>query len=322
MNTPKITVLMPVYNGEPYLKEAIESILNQTFQDFEFLIINDGSTDKSLEVIRSFNDARIKIIENPQNLGLIATLNIGIKNSTGEYIARMDQDDIALPQRLEKQYKFMEEHPEIGVSGSSMQIIDEERIMKAFTEHKQLKFISLFDSPLCHPSVIIRKSVLEEHNIFYDEKFKHCEDYELWARLLWITELANLPEVLMLYRKHANSITSVYNENQFQNANIVRREQFNRFGLNPTSEEFEMHINLLKHQNLLKDCELKKLLNWVMKIYDLKICDEDYMAKILGSKLPFFFKRCEDLSRETLKIYEKSPFYRILENPEFKIKFI
>ena len=120
----KLTVLMPVYNAEKYLKPALESILNQTYKDFEFLIIDDGSTDKSLEIIKSYNDSRIRLIGHEQNQKLIATLNEGIKLAQGEYIARMDADDISAPERLQKQMEFLEKHPATVVLGCDFQIID------------------------------------------------------------------------------------------------------------------------------------------------------------------------------------------------------
>ena len=114
---PKVTVLMPVYNCEKYLRESIESILNQTFKDFEFLIINDGSSDKSAEIVESYNDNRINFVQNEKNIGLAASLNRGLDIAKGEYIARMDADDISLPERLEKQVRFMETNPQIGICG-------------------------------------------------------------------------------------------------------------------------------------------------------------------------------------------------------------
>ncbi len=132
---PKVTVLMPVYNAEKYLKTAIESILKQTFSDFELLIINDGSTDGSEEIIRSFNDKRIRLFNNEQNLGIIKTLNKGLNLAKGEYIIRMDADDISLPDRLELQVKYMEENPGIGISGTQARIFGDTKkfTIKNFT---------------------------------------------------------------------------------------------------------------------------------------------------------------------------------------------
>ena len=147
---PLVTVLMPVYNGEKYLKEAIESILNQTFKDFEFLIINDGSTDNSVKIIQSFNDLRIRLIHNESNIGLIKTLNKGLKLSNGKYIARMDCDDVSLPKRLSVQINFMEKHPEIGVCGSWVKIIGLEQkfINKYPQKHEEARHIFYLTRPL------------------------------------------------------------------------------------------------------------------------------------------------------------------------------
>ncbi|NGP46765.1 glycosyltransferase family 2 protein [Bacillaceae bacterium SIJ1] len=161
MNTfKKVTVLMPVYNGAKYLSEAIESILNQTYKEFDLLIINDGSTDNSEEIINRFSDDRIKYIANDKNIGLIRTLNKGICLVRSEYIARMDADDISLPMRLEKQIKFMDEHQDIAVSGTSVLVFNEKgTIGKSIVskDSNEIKTRLLFHCALMHPSVIIRK---------------------------------------------------------------------------------------------------------------------------------------------------------------------
>ncbi|MCP8319033.1 MAG: glycosyltransferase, partial [Candidatus Methylarchaceae archaeon HK01B] len=125
MKSPKITILMSVYNGEKYLREAIDSILNQTFKDFEFLIINDGSTDRTVEILRSYHDSRIKIITNEKNMGLTKSLNKGLKIARSEYVARMDADDISYPRRLEVQYEYMKKNPDVGIVGSWNDVIDD-----------------------------------------------------------------------------------------------------------------------------------------------------------------------------------------------------
>ena len=140
---PKVTVLMPVYNGEKYLKEAITSILLQTFDDFEFLIINDGSSDASVDIIQSFRDPRIRLVHNDTNIGLIATLNKGLKLAHGKYVARMDQDDISLPRRLEKQTYFMDNNPDVGVCGTWIKLfmgLDYIKNILCFTKKLDLSF--------------------------------------------------------------------------------------------------------------------------------------------------------------------------------------
>ncbi len=163
----KVTILMPVYNGEKYLKEALESILNQTFTNFEFLIINDASTDNSKNIINSFNDHRIKLIENKENLGLTKSLNKGISISQSEYIARMDADDISLPKRLGIQVKFMDKHPEIGAVGTWAKIIGDKnkKHIKTYSNFEKIKAVSFFKNIIVHPSVRIGRKLINNYNL-------------------------------------------------------------------------------------------------------------------------------------------------------------
>lgn len=219
MNNPRVTVLMPVYNGEKYLRKAMESILRQTYTDFEFLIINDGSTDRSVEIIESYQDSRIRLIHNEKNIKLIATLNKGIELALGEYIARMDCDDISLPDRLAKQVAFMDTHPEIGVCGTWAKVIDENgnvnRSIKALTG-KSIKRLCWRPSPFIHPTIMARTSLLKENR--YSEGYPHAEDYELWLRLSQKTTFYNLDKFLLLYRVHDSGITKAKRELQLANS--------------------------------------------------------------------------------------------------------
>ena len=163
MNMPMISVIMPVYNGEKYLCEAIDSILNQTYTDFEFIILNDGSTDKTEEIILSYDDPRIVYVKNETNLQIVKTLNKGIALAKGKYIARMDADDISLPERFEKQLKFMEQYPSIDVCGTWMRIIDKPKQVWTYPEkHEEIKAQLLFNTPLSHPTLIIKKSFFND----------------------------------------------------------------------------------------------------------------------------------------------------------------
>ncbi len=156
---------MSVYNGEKYLREAIDSILGQTFKDFEFLIIDDGSTDSSVEIIRSYADPRIRLIQNEENIGLSRSLNKGLKLARGEYIARMDADDISLPRRLAAQVGLLDKQPDIGLVGTSIQLIDCDgermHVHRVPTTHAQILWALCFTTPLAHPSVVFRKVIIE-----------------------------------------------------------------------------------------------------------------------------------------------------------------
>ncbi len=206
---PKISVVMPAYNAEKYIAEAIESILSQTFRDFEFIIINDGSTDRTKEIILSFGDARIVYLENEKNLGIVETLNRGLDAARGEYIARMDADDAAMPERFEKQLAYMEKHPEVGVLGCGIRIFGEgtfEHDRTFSTSSEDLQAELLFSSCMAHPSVMIRRAALGD--IRYEKEFAGAEDYLMWWRLAQRCSLSTLPEVLQKYRIHGGQITA------------------------------------------------------------------------------------------------------------------
>jgi glycosyltransferase involved in cell wall biosynthesis len=223
---------MSVYNGEKYLREAIDSILNQTFKDFEFLIIDDGSTDSSAEIIRSYTDSRIRLIQNEKNIGLTRSLNKGLKLAQGEYIARMDADDISLPERLKKQVKYLDNHPEIGVLGTRFFEIDMNGNVRREicipldkrNIEKQLYRVNCF----CHSSTMMRMSCIKKVGL-YDETLKYAQDYELWLRMIDVCEVQNHPELLHKWRYNTRTGISVKKSSkQNKNAEEIRKKHIKR----------------------------------------------------------------------------------------------
>jgi len=246
IQTPLVTVLMPVYNAEPFLAEAIESILNQTFTDFEFLIINDGSTDNSLSIIESYNDKRIKLVNNETNIKLIATLNKGIEMAHGKYIARMDADDISRPERIEKQVKFMEEHPEVGLCGTFIHVFGTKNYDIRFGSwHEKIKFRLFFDTHFPHPTALIRTSVLKEHHLRFDPAYLHAEDFALWNVMADVTELKIIQEVLLNKRCHESQISNKYTDIQHLTSSKIRRELMQKMGYNANDNEISNYDKFL-----------------------------------------------------------------------------
>lgn len=201
-SAPSVSVLMPVYNAAPFLAGAITSILEQTFSDFELIIVNDGSTDDSADIVASFNDPRIRNISQ-SNQGISAALNKGLAVARGEFIARQDADDLALPQRLEKQVAYLRAHADVGLLGTWATIIDEDDVPVDTLEHPidddGIRFALLFDTPFVHASAMFRKSVISEVG-GYDPDTTIFEDFNLWSRMIQRTLGANIPEHLMKYR--------------------------------------------------------------------------------------------------------------------------
>lgn len=210
---PQVTVILPVYNGEKYLTEAIESILNQSYKNFELIIINDGSHDKSLLIAEKFKDKRIRIYNQKHNQGLAKTLNFGINLAKGKYIARQDQDDFSYPERLKKEVDYLNKNPKCGLIGTWAEIWkgknkDTNRFLKHPATNDLLQLFLLFNNPFVHSSVIIRKKALNEIGLYSTDKEREPpEDYELWSRIAQKYDLANIPEILHAYRETPKSMS-------------------------------------------------------------------------------------------------------------------
>jgi glycosyltransferase involved in cell wall biosynthesis len=212
MVKPTISVLMPVYNAEKYLAEAVESILNQTFTDFEFLIVDDGSRDRSLKILQRYaqQDSRIRLISR-ENRGFVATLNELIAIAQGSYLARMDADDISLPDRFQQQVDFLNTHPEVVCVGGEQDWIDDAgRTLMHCTQaqdNEAVQALALIgQTPINHPSAMMRRDPVIQLG-GYDEAMFLAEDLDLWLKLGEIGQLANLPATVVKYRLHANSIS-------------------------------------------------------------------------------------------------------------------
>ena len=229
VKSPRVSVVMPVYNGEKYLREAIESILNQTFTDFEFIIIDDGSTDSTGEILSSYDDKRIQLVKIPDNLGISRSLNVGIELSKGEYLARMDADDISLSNRFARQVAFLEQHEDIGVLGSAYQRMNAAgeaapQVSQRNTEWQLVHWFLHFDSPIAHPTAMIRTDLLKRVN-GYNPELRYAQDYDLWCRLSAITHLANLSESFLFYRHgYAGQISTSWSEQQTEIAVQIRQQ--------------------------------------------------------------------------------------------------
>ncbi|MEX2659940.1 MAG: glycosyltransferase [Acidimicrobiales bacterium] len=210
---PAVSVLMPVYNGEAFLAEAVESILGQTFTDFEFVIVDDGSSDRTAQMIEEYvaRDGRIRAVHQTENLGLIATLNRAIPGCRGDYIARMDADDHCDARRLERQVDHLTRNPDVGVLGTTYRFIDERGRelpdgRQLPTDPASLRWRLFFECCIAHATVLVRRDVYQSL-IPYDKSFFAAEDYELWLRAAGRVRMENLESVLYYVRRHAASVT-------------------------------------------------------------------------------------------------------------------
>lgn len=248
MNTPLVSVLMSVYNGEKYLREAIESILHQTYGNIEFLIINDASTDNTAQIIQSYPDKRIRFFSNAENLRLTASLNKGIDLALGKYIARMDADDISLPERIAKQVAYMEQHPEVGLCGTFVMNIgtNDDYVPPYKTTHDEIKFKLFFETHFPHPAAMLRKSVLDTHHLKYDTVNKVAQDYELWNKMIDFCEVSILPEPLVKKRTHPEMTSLKKNEEQLQVVKNIHRELMKKLGVAPSEATLDIYERYLK----------------------------------------------------------------------------
>lgn len=213
MNSPLVSVILPVYNGEVYLREAVDSILAQTWREFELIAIDDGSADSSVDILQQYTDDRMRVFSH-SNRGLAATLNRGIELARGKYIARQDQDDISRPDRFAKQVAFLEAQPACALLGTWAEIRQDRKLRKRFhrhpTDNATLQFELLFNNPFVHSSVMIRKSALEKVGGYTTDLARQPpEDYELWSRIARCCEVANLPKLLVVYREVHGSMSRV-----------------------------------------------------------------------------------------------------------------
>lgn len=323
-NAP-ITVLMPVYNAERYVGEAIESILNQTFRDFKFLIIDDGSTDRSCEIIRAYSleDHRIELVINESNMGITKTLNKGLSMIDTPYIARMDSDDISLPHRFEKQLDIMENNSDIDVCGTWFEFFENNSGMVMHPERDEdIKLALLFYCSLGHPTVMLRNETLKRNNFEYSTCAKDAEDYDLWVRMATTSTFYNIQESLLRYRVHGDNISVKKANTQYESFKKSRDWFLSKLGV-VDSQLIEI-LNKDRYACSVQD------LNNIQKIL-VSICQANKKQKLFNQhKLETmasnkFFSYCFYSTRHGFLVYNiffSSSFHRFLSlSVKKKIEF-
>jgi hypothetical protein len=231
-----INVLMPIYNGQTYLREALDSLLAQSLRDWELLAIDDGSTDATAAILAEYagRDDRVRVVRQERR-GLVETLNHGLELAQGSYLARLDADDRAAPERLARQAACLEANPRLALCGSAYRVIDErgagQRVDTPPLDDTTLRWELLFHCPFAHPSVMLRLDVLRQAGLRYDPQALHVEDYALWSRLLELGEGCNLAEPLIDYRVHEGQVSQLQAARQWENANRVAQANWSRLGI-------------------------------------------------------------------------------------------
>lgn len=251
MASPAISIILPVYNCGPYVADTVQSLLDQTFTDFELIIVDDGSTDNSWEEICKFTDPRIIALQNEVNKGKIFSLNRGLDQFRGDYYATMDGDDIALPTRLQKQYDYLESHPEVTMVTSYLEIFGpavsqrfgEENLLKAPHDPVESHIRLLFTNVHYHNNNLIRGSWIRENNIRYRPQDTWIEDYEIWVRLTRLGGIIHtIPEPLVKYRIHGDQMCLANGREMRAETKRIVLEQLGYLGLTPNEGEYACHM--------------------------------------------------------------------------------
>ena len=312
---PIISVIMPVFNTEKYINECIDSVLAQTYSDFEFIIIDDCSSDRTLEIIKGYSDNRIKLIQNTENLGLTKNLNRAIDIANGEFIARMDADDICMPTRFEKQLAAFKSNTQLGICGTWFENFgDLSGITRYAISHDEIAFGLLYQSQFCHPTVMFRKSVLDNNELRYNETFTTAQDYELWSRIILKTQAFNIPEVLLKYRFHSQSISSTKKEQQLENRNKIITSYFSRFKIILEEEDIELLISFCNAYFGFNEVELNRLMNiseqLVLNLSNNLMISDKKTRSIIADK---WYHLAFNNSKITFKLLKKASFYNELD---------
>jgi glycosyltransferase involved in cell wall biosynthesis len=241
MTSPAITVLMPVHNGGACLQLAVESILNQSFSDFELLIVDDGSTDSAIDQLYQSADTRLRIDRTVTRKGIVNALNHGLRSARGTMIVRMDADDISETNRLEDQFAFLSANPSIGVCGSDFTPIGDKSASSwiNYSDPEDVSIALLFENPICHPTVMLRRELLSLEG--YPSAYPHAEDYALWIRLSGQTQLANIASCLLSYRSHSGQVSREQNEVQCRSIHRLQHELLSSMGITASQHEMALH---------------------------------------------------------------------------------
>lgn len=304
---PLATVLMPNYNNEAYLREAIESILKQSYTNFIFLIVDDGSTDNSINIIKSYDDKRIKLILKEKNSGIVDTLNLGIQNISSDYLVRMDGDDISLPTRLEKLIQFMEDNPHIGMAGSDVEIFGNDNKVVRFSDNSdKIKARLIFNGGMSHPSLIIRLSHFKKKQLYYSNEFRYMEDYDLYNRTKGDIIFGNLSLVLYRYRLLDHNSTVKNQSTLLSRYEQIYHDILNELEITATKKNLNLHTGLFLNEALTyKVVEYKKHAALILsQNKKLKIYPQKALEEIINEKWHyFFFKTAESSINKSLAYF-------------------
>jgi len=302
---PRVSVVMAVHNEEEYAAGAIQSILDQTFEDFEFIIIDDASTDNTPEILRDFaaKDGRIRILTNDKNLSVPRSLNKGLEAATGAYIARMDGDDVCMPHRLQSQVAFLDENPEFFLVGGGVAFIDAQgrryaEYPNGASQH-EFEWTSFFRPPVVHSSAVFRRSIAAEHGENYDHDFNRAADFEYWHRVLQHGAGCVLPGILVQYRVHAKNVSTVHNVRQREVANRAAQIHARKHFPEIPEENRKRLFDFLRAEETPHPGELKQIIETI-----------ETMQQSFAGRRDLTASQIKDIRRKTAKLLIKTALDR------------
>ena len=317
-----VSVIMSNYNtDEEYLRVAIESVLNQTYDNFEFIIVDDCSTNNSVGVIESYSDKRIKLIKNKENMGLTKSLNVALKVARGEYIARMDADDICLPQRFEKQVLFLSQNPEYIVCGTAAEFVgvwqkynSQKVIYREIPEKDEYRIMLLFENNpnIVHISAMFNATIMRAYNIEYNENYKYAQDYRMWVSCSEVAKCANLEDVLIQITVREGTISTSKKEEQEDCVIRIIQEQLDKLHICLDEESVAIHLGLLKQRkeytlNIKKWIEMLISQNKIYNVYNQKILEKLLWEK--WSEITYFGLISDIKISDKIKMIFDLPIY-------------
>jgi hypothetical protein len=277
----------------------MESILGQVFTDFEFLIINDGSTDNSVAIVQSYTDPRISLIHNDGNLGLTASLNKGLELAQGEFIARMDADDISRPERLALQVNFMDANQLVGVCGSWVQFLPKSNnyVWKLPARSEEIRCWQFHTVGVAHPSVMMRRQFFAQNGLLYDPQYRYSQDYELWGRAIRYMDFANIQKVLLDYRISPEQICAMHGAEQLATVAPLRLQRVRELGIEPTQTEQELHEMIMNGMMPPDGMLLDKAEEWLLQLESVNRAVGKYPPDCFSRRLlDIWFSTCISLA--------------------------
>ncbi|MGF3141080.1 glycosyltransferase family 2 protein [Facklamia sp. P13064] len=291
----EITVLLPAYNAEDYIKDCIDSVLSQTYHSFDFLIIDDGSSDKTVEIIEKYNDSRMKLIKNERNLGIVETLNKGLNLIKTPYIVRIDSDDIMSKNKLEKQINFIKRNNHIAVLGTQAIHFNNDSKFIGFSRMplstKKIRTYLLFANPIYHPSVLINNYIFKENNFKYNKLYQGSEDQDLWIRIIEKYDIVNIPNYLLKYRINMSGITQTLNKNRDIDKELsLLKSMYKKHNISILDSDIS-HIYKFVNQNVdvLDEISMEKVSSILLMVRE-QLDDEKFDLKYFDSLVSRYFK--------------------------------